>query len=223
MAPQGMVVSPHALASSAGVAVLRAGGHAVDAAIATSAALSVLYPHMTGIGGDAFWLIHSGESGEVTYLDGGGQAAASAVEPAIDNGEIAFRGAATATVTVPGAVHSWGEAHARYGSLPFADLLSDAIRYARDGFPVTARLARHIRACADADVFNGAARQIFMPRGAVPEAGVLLVNADPIRIKQILVNLMSNNEVPLKWAMFYTAEVVLALDAIHSMGFVHRY
>jgi gamma-glutamyltranspeptidase/glutathione hydrolase len=53
-----MVTSPHALASQAGVDVLRAGGSAVDATIATSAALAVLYPHMTGVGGDAFWLIH---------------------------------------------------------------------------------------------------------------------------------------------------------------------
>ena len=58
--------------------MLRAGGSAVDAAIATGAALCVLYPHMTSIGGDAFWLIHEGESGAVRYLGGGGQAAASA-------------------------------------------------------------------------------------------------------------------------------------------------
>ena len=58
LAPNGMVTCPHALASQAGVDVLRAGGSAIDAAIATSAALSVLYPHMTGIGGDAFWLIY---------------------------------------------------------------------------------------------------------------------------------------------------------------------
>ena len=54
---RGMVTSTHALASEAGAAVLRDGGTAVDAAVATSAALSVLYPHMTGVGGDAFWLI----------------------------------------------------------------------------------------------------------------------------------------------------------------------
>jgi gamma-glutamyltranspeptidase/glutathione hydrolase len=54
----GLVTSPHSLASAAGLDLLRAGGSAVDAALATSAALSVLYPHMTGIGGDAFWLIH---------------------------------------------------------------------------------------------------------------------------------------------------------------------
>ena len=72
LAPNGMVTSPHSLASAAGVDVLRAGGTAVDAAVATSAALSVLYPHMTGVGGDAFWLIHDARTKAVRYLDGGG-------------------------------------------------------------------------------------------------------------------------------------------------------
>ena len=73
-----MVTSPHSLASSAGVDVLRAGGSAIDAAIAASAVLAVVYPHMTGLGGDAFWLVHDGRSGEIKYLNGGGKAAAGA-------------------------------------------------------------------------------------------------------------------------------------------------
>ena len=73
-----MVTSPHSLASAAGVDVLRAGGSAIDAAIATGAVLSVVYPHMTSMGGDAFWLIHDGRTGAVKYLNGGGKAAASA-------------------------------------------------------------------------------------------------------------------------------------------------
>ena len=144
LAPRGMVASPHSLASSAGVDVLRAGGSAVDAAIATSAALSVLYPHMTGVGGDAFWLIHDAKTKAVRYLDGGGRAAASGT---IDNftkrglGEVPYRGALPATLTTPGAVSSWCEAHAAYGRLPLKRNLESAIGYARDGFPVTARLA----------------------------------------------------------------------------------
>src|SRR5258705_3492017 len=78
MAPKGMVASPHSLASAAGVDALRAGGSAVDAAIATGAALSVLYPHMTSVGGDAFWLIYDTETRRVRHLNGGGRAAKSA-------------------------------------------------------------------------------------------------------------------------------------------------
>jgi len=72
LAPNGMVTCPHSLASAAGVDVLRAGGSAIDAAIAASAVLSVLYPHMTSVGGDAFWLIHDAKTKQVRYLDGGG-------------------------------------------------------------------------------------------------------------------------------------------------------
>src|SRR3989440_2653006 len=78
LASNGMVTSPHSLASAAGVDVLRAGGSAVDAAIATSAVLAVVYPHMTGVGGDAFWLIHDAKRNTVRYLAGGGRAAATA-------------------------------------------------------------------------------------------------------------------------------------------------
>src|SRR6266545_4570519 len=78
IAPTGMVASPHSLASAAGIDALRAGGSAVDAAIAAGAALSVLYPHMTGVGGDAFWLIYDAEARRVRTLNGGGCAAKDA-------------------------------------------------------------------------------------------------------------------------------------------------
>ena len=146
--PHGMVTSPHSLASAAGVDVLRAGGSAIDAAIATSAVLAVVYPHMTGIGGDAFWLIHDGKTGKVRYLNGGGRAAASAQLSWFEAKglhEIPFRGIIPATLTVPGAVASWTEAHAAYGRLPLSSARSRVpIDYARNGFPVTERLASFI-------------------------------------------------------------------------------
>jgi gamma-glutamyltranspeptidase len=103
-ARRGMVTSPHTLASAAGVDVLRAGGSAIDAAIATSAVLAVVYPHMTSIGGDAFWLIHDGQTGQIKYLNGGGRAAAAANREwfhAKGLSEIPFRGVIPATLTVP--------------------------------------------------------------------------------------------------------------------------
>ena len=72
--PHGMVTSPHVLASQAGADILKRGVSAVDAAVATSATLSVVYPHMTGIGGDAFWLIYDAATDAVRYIDGGGRA-----------------------------------------------------------------------------------------------------------------------------------------------------
>ncbi len=144
LAPNGMVTSPHSLASAAGVDVLRAGGSAIDAAIAASGVLSVLYPHMTSVGGDAFWLIHDAKTKQVRYLDGGGRAAQAGTIAAFAKrglSEVPYRGVLPATLTVPGAVASWTEAHAAYGRLPLARCLESATGYARDGFPVTARMA----------------------------------------------------------------------------------
>jgi gamma-glutamyltranspeptidase/glutathione hydrolase len=176
-----MVTSPHALASSAGLDVLRAGGSAVDAAIATAAVLAVVYPHMTGLGGDAFWLIHDGASGEISYLNGGGKAAAGATIAALKArgiDEIPLRGIVPATLTVPGAVASWTEAHARYGSLPLASVLDSAIGYARDGFPVTARLSSFIAMIRDDLAGQRDAARIFLPDGEVPVAGSRIRNPD---------------------------------------------
>ena len=179
MGPNGMVTCPHALASQAGVEVLRAGGSAVDAAIATSAALAVLYPHMTGVGGDAFWLIHDAKTQAVRYLDGGGRAAASAsIEWFAQRGhaEVPFRGILPATLTTPGSVASWVEAHATYGRLPLARNLQTAIGYARDGFPVTERLAGWIEFARKDLEPHAESMAIFMPDGKAPRPGTRLTN-----------------------------------------------
>src|SRR5256886_15433682 len=101
-----MVTSPHSLASAAGLDVLRAGGSAIDAAIAASAVLAVVYPHMTGLGGDAFWLIHNGGRGEMKSLHGGGTGPPRAPPPLLPAGAGGANppGAGPpANLTVPGA------------------------------------------------------------------------------------------------------------------------
>jgi gamma-glutamyltranspeptidase len=180
----GLVSCPHAFASAAGAEILQAGGSAVDAAIAASAALSVLYPHMTSVGGDAFWLIYDASKNAVRYLGGGGRAAAAAtIETLRARGlsEIPYRGALPGTLTVPGGVASWCDAHAAYGRLPLARSLQAAIGYARDGFPVTGRVAQQIKSAAAENVFNAEARAIFTPFGVPPAAGTKLANPDLAR------------------------------------------
>lgn len=184
MAPRGMVVSPHALASEAGVEILKAGGGAVDAAIATSAALSVLYPHMTGVGGDAFWLVYDAENRSVSYLDSAGRAAAAASAGWFrDQGfdEIPFRGVLPATLTVPGAVDGWCTAHEKFGRLPLSRLLAPAVEFARGGFPVTARLSGWIAELMAGDELNDDAKRIFTPDGDVPAPGTLISNPNLAR------------------------------------------
>ena len=174
-APRGMVASPHALASAAGANALRNGGSAVDAALAAASSLAVLYPHMCSIGGDAFWLIYDAAAKRVSYLDGGGRAAASAkLDRFAGRAEIPFRGLAPATLTTPGAIASFCEAHARHGRLPFARCFEDAIHYAADGFPVTARLSRWIEQTAPE--LDAPSKAIFAPHGKAPEAGTVLTN-----------------------------------------------
>src|SRR5258708_23749324 len=124
---------------------------------------------MTGVGGDAFWLIHDGRTGAVRYLDGGGRACAAGTIAAFEKrglSEIPYRGVLPGTLTVPGAVASWCEAHAAYGRLPLARSLASAIGYARDGFPVTARLAHWIRLNAREHQKNPEAAANFLPCGA---------------------------------------------------------
>jgi len=133
---RGAVVAPHHLAGAAGLAVLRAGGSAVDAAIATNAALGVVMPSGGGLGGDAFWLIWDAATGEQLALNGSGRAPAGADATALrDRGmrTVPLRG--PLAITVPGAVRSWGDAHRRFGRLSRDAILAPAIELARDGFP----------------------------------------------------------------------------------------
>ena len=133
---RGAVVAPHHLASEAGLSVLRAGGSAVDAAIATNAALGVVMPNGCGIGGDAFWLTWDAATGRQSALNGSGRAGSHADAGwlrATGLTELPRRG--PLTITVPGAVRSWGDAHAAAGRLSRDAILAPAIELARNGFP----------------------------------------------------------------------------------------
>ena len=132
----GAVVAPHYLATEAGLSILRAGGSAVDAAIATNAALAVVVPSNCGIGGDAFWLIWDAATRRLDALNGSGRAPASADAAALRaKGMSALPLRGPLTITVPGAVRSWGDAHKRFGRLSRERVLAPAIELAANGFP----------------------------------------------------------------------------------------
>ncbi|HEY3065321.1 MAG TPA: gamma-glutamyltransferase family protein [Methylomirabilota bacterium] len=145
----GMVASPHALASQAGVAILAAGGNAIDAAIAAAITLAVVYPHMNGIGGDNVWLIYDAGRADLRGLNAAGRSAASVTLDAYrarHDGAMPIRGGAAALM-VPGTVSGWWEAHRysrdRMGSpVAWTTLFDHAIRHARDGFPASAAQRR---------------------------------------------------------------------------------
>ena len=167
----GAVVAPHHLATATGLAVLRVGGNAVDAAVATNAALAVVTAHSCGLGGDAFWLIHPGdgdpwrESGTFSALNGSGRAAAAAsIEAyrALGHARVPFRG--PLSITVPGAVRSWGDAVRRFGSWPFGRLLEAAIELA-EGFPASAGWIGAIERSAAVFGSEGDWARVFRPHG----------------------------------------------------------
>jgi gamma-glutamyltranspeptidase/glutathione hydrolase len=132
-----MVASADQLATQAGLAMLALGGNAVDAAIATNAAIAVTGPHLCGMGGDLFALVH--HAGEVHCVNSSGRAGSGADADALraeGHAAMPFRHDIRA-VTVPGCVDGWAALHSRFGTLPLSTLLAPAITLAEDGFPAS--------------------------------------------------------------------------------------
>src|SRR5215813_4566510 len=141
-AEHGMVASSQPLASQAGLEILKNGGNAIDAAIAMAATLNVTEPMMTGIGGDAFMLVYWAKTGEVQALNASGRA-----PRALNLDYFAKRGltqmplVGMEPITVPGAFDGWVALLNKYGTMKLSDLLSPAINYAENGFPVMEKTA----------------------------------------------------------------------------------
>ncbi|MCL5500515.1 gamma-glutamyltransferase [Escherichia coli] len=175
IAPSGMAVTPHHLASESALSVLRHGGDAIEAMIAAAATIAVVYPHMNGIGGDGFWLIVPPE-GEPLAIDASGAAGQLATrEFYAEHNRIPHRGP-LAALTVPGTLSGWDEAlkvsaSMGGGQLPLSRLLADAIRYASEGIPVTQSQASATQSkypeLVDVPGFN----ETFLVQGEVPQAG----------------------------------------------------
>ncbi|MGL4619234.1 gamma-glutamyltransferase [Chroococcidiopsis sp.] len=140
----GIVTTPHYLASQAGLEILQQGGNAVDAAIAAAATLTVVYPHMNSLGGDNFWLIYNAKERELKGLNASGRAGEKATIDFYQSqgyDRIPFRGYLAAN-TVPGAVSGWDLAY-KYAqasinnSLPWQQIFAAAIKFAEAGFPTS--------------------------------------------------------------------------------------
>ncbi|MDI3299326.1 MAG: gamma-glutamyltransferase family protein [Bacillota bacterium] len=179
-ARNGMVATSQPLAAQAGLEVLRRGGNAVDAAVATAAALTVLEPTSNGIGSDAFALVWS--EGRLHGLNASGPAPALAsAEELLRRGyrEVPLQG--WAAVTVPGAPAAWAELQRRFGRRPLAELLEPAARYAEEGYPLSPVLGAAWAAAVER--YRSLAREepelyrpwleTFAPEGVAPAIGGL--------------------------------------------------
>ncbi len=134
MGRNGMVCAGHPLAAQAGVSILQRGGNAFDAAIATAAALGVVEPLMSGIGGDGFIMAYRAEDDSLRVCNGTGAAPYAATLERYRQG-IPMKG--ILSVSVPGLLNAWLDTHEAYGVLPLGEVLAPAIRLAEDGFPVS--------------------------------------------------------------------------------------
>ena len=144
MSDQGMVASGHPLASEAGIRVLKSGGNAVDAAIATWAAQGLVEPMMTGLGGDMFVMIYLAKTNEVKFINGTGFAPmAATIDLYKSKGGIPMNG--PLSVSVPGSVGGAELAVQKYGTKPLAEVLAPAVELADRGFPVTEHLANSLK------------------------------------------------------------------------------
>jgi len=141
-AKNGMVATSQPLAAQAGLDILKQGGNAVDAAIATAACLTVVEPTSNGIGGDAFAIVWM--KGEIHGLNSSGPAPASISIDAVKNaGYETMPKMGWLPVTVPGVPAAWAELSKRFGALTLAECLEPAIEYARDGFAVSPAVAKY--------------------------------------------------------------------------------
>jgi gamma-glutamyltranspeptidase len=175
LARRGMVVVPHYLAAEAGLDLLKAGGNAIDAAVAASAMLQVVYPFVCGLGGDIFMIIYDARSGKLHGLNSSGRSAqAATIERYRDLGYTTMPVLGIHTVTVPGCASGWGEAEQRFGRLGLAQALAPAASYAEEGFAVGPDLhAALVRMSTRQGVHRSWYRH-FLADGTVPSVGAIM-------------------------------------------------
>ncbi|MBE2269573.1 MAG: gamma-glutamyltransferase [Anaerolinea sp.] len=171
---RGMVAASNPLAAQAGLAILRAGGNAADAAVATAAVLNVTEPASTGIGGDCFALFYDANTRVVTALNGSGRSPGALSADLLRSrgmSEIPIR--SPHAISVPGAAAGWEDLLERHGSMSLADVLRDAIQYAEDGYPVHPIFGAGWKR-AQAFLQTSPHTEDYLPDGVAPEVGQIV-------------------------------------------------
>ena len=175
---RGAVAANHPLAAQAGLLALRAGGNAVDAAVATAMALAVVEPMMSGLGGDGFYHVYQQSTGRAVVFNGTGPAPAAAT-PERYAGGIPRIG--PLSVSVPGTVAGLDLMHRRFGRLPWRDLFAEAIGFARDGFAATRAYSHFAAECQATLTIDPRTTAIFLADGKAPALGALIIQPDLAR------------------------------------------
>ncbi len=203
MAQHGMVVTSQPLAAQAGLQILRQGGNAIDAAVATAAVLNLVEPMMEGLGGDLFAVIYVAKEGKVYVLNASGTAPTGATVERFN--ELGYHwdpknwGPMSGMpvhgilpVTVPGAAWGWQEVLNRFGKLTFKQVLEPAVQYAQSGFPVSERIANEwllpealpLRGCCTQ--LDPDSVKTWYVNGKSPKPGAIFKNPDLARTFRLL-------------------------------------
>ena len=188
--PVAAIASAYPLASEAGFEILAAGGNAFDAAVAVSAALSVVEPRGSGLGGGGFYLLHRASDGHEVFVDAREVAPAAATRDMYlgpDGKPIAGLSTDTALAAgIPGEAAAFAHLAAKYGRLPLKRSMQPAVKLAREGFAVYSRLVEDITRKKPAFERSPDARRIFLNKGAVPAVGFILRQPDLARSLSIV-------------------------------------
>ena len=183
MAPNGMVATSHTLAAEAGVDILKRGGNAIDAAIAANAVLGVVEPMSCGIGGDLFAIVWDAKSKKLYGLNASGRSPLGISRELIrerGHDRIPLKG--PLSWSVPGCVDGWQVLHDRFGKLPLSKTLAPAVRYARDGFPVTQIIAGYWSGSEGILSKTKTASRAFLKNGKAPKEGERMTNRDLAKV-----------------------------------------
>ena len=177
LSDNGMIASGHALASEAGLRVLRSGGNAVDAALAAWAVQGLTEPEMTGLGGDMFILVYLAKTGEVKFINGSGFAPmAATVDFYKSKGGMPDEG--PLSVSVPGAVGAVELAAKTYGTKPLSEIFAPAAELAERGFPISESLAGALRSSREKLAKAPSSRKIWFTGDRPLEMGERVVQTD---------------------------------------------
>ena len=176
IAQHGMACTSQALATQIALDVLKAGGSAVDAAIAANAALGLMEPTGSGIGGDLFAIVWDASTQKLYGLNASGRSPkALTLDYFLENDFKSIPSTGPLPVSVPGAVDGWFELHKKFGILSMKDILAPAIQYAKEGFPVSELISYYMRGSQRLSRYPGF-KETYMPDGRMPSKGDVFKN-----------------------------------------------
>lgn len=179
IAKNGMVATSQPLATEVGLEVLKKGGTAIDAAIAANAVLGLVEPTGNGIGGDLFAIVWDAKTKKLYGFNGSGRSPKALTMEYFNSQSIKrIPGSGALSVSVPGCVDGWFELHKRFGKTPMKELLTPAVQYARQGFPVSEVIAHHWRGYANSLKKFENWNKLYMPGGETPRKGDIFKNED---------------------------------------------